>query len=189
MALSWSNRTHLSNGTRFCSQVFRIQGNSFRAKIRSGFWSSLVVFLAAIMNTGCTSSADRGSLEDAVKEIMVETMREKGQSLSITKLSLVHQGSNSYEGLAEGTLDGKKIQLEVYAVYDGINVKAEWQPTAAYVQEESNRIIEEQQREYDRMMKEYQKQADEAARRAEESYQKEIERQRFLNEFGEQSMY
>lgn len=174
MALSWSNRTHLSNGTRFCSLAFRIQGKNLIAKIKSGFWYILIVFLATITNSGCTSNTNRGSLEDAVKEIMVETMREKGQSLSITKLSLVHQGGNSYEGLAEGTLDGKKIQLDVYAVYDGINVKAEWQPTAAYVQEESNRIIEEQQREYDKMMKEYQKQADEAARRAEESYQEEI---------------
>ncbi len=128
-------------------------------------------------------------IENEVKKMMIETMRKKGQNLTITKLSLVHQGGNSYEGLAEGTLDWKKIQLDVYAVYDGINVKAEWQPTAAYIQEETNRIIEEQEREYDKMMKEYQKQADEAARRAEERYQEEIERQRFLNEFGEQSMY
>ena len=99
--------------------------------------------------------------------MMIETMREKGQNLNITAFSLVHQGGNNYEGLASGTLGGEKIELDVYVVYDGTSFKAEWQPTAEYVQKENDRIYEESKKEYDKMMKDYQKE--------QERYQKELE--------------
>lgn len=155
-------------------------------KSGNALWSLLITFIACFMFFGCT--ADKGALEKEVKKIMVETMREKGQNMTITQLSLVHQGGNNYEGLAEGTLDGEKIQLDVYVVYDGENVKAEWQPTAAYVQEQTNKAIEENNREYERQMKEYQKQVDEYQRQADEALQ-EIENQRLLNEMNSHQMY
>lgn len=149
-------------------------------------WSLLIAFLVSFVFVGCT--VDKGALEKEVKKIMVETMRDKGQNLTITTLSLVHQGGNNYEGLAEGTLDGEEIQLDVYVVYDGENVKAEWQPTAAYVQEQTNKAIEESNREYERQMKEYQKQVDEYQRQAEEDLQ-ELENQRIINEMNSYQMY
>lgn len=152
----------------------------------------LTMIFSAVLS-GCGNNSyrtlvGRNSLDNEVKKIMVETMRGQGHNISVTNLSLVHHGGNDYEGLADGTFDGERVQWNVYAVYDGVNVKAEWQPTAEYVQKENNRIYEEQQREYDKMMKEYQKQADEATRKAEEELQQiefETDMQMRMNEWYE----
>lgn len=166
--------TQMSSVTSDNNLVGHTKRNGCRTKITSGFWSFLVVIFMAITIIGCTTTTDRSELEREVKKMMVDTMREKGQSLTITKLSLVHQGGNNYEGLASGTIDGEKIELDVYVVYDGASFKAEWQPTDEYVQKEANRIYEEQQREYDRMMKEQQKQ--------QEKYLRELEREQEMNQ-------
>lgn len=124
---------------------------------------------------------DKSTLENEVKKIMTENARGQGHYITVYKLSLVHQGGNNYVGLADGTFDGRNMQWDVYAVCDGANVKAEWQPTTEYVQKENNRIIEEQQREYNRMMKEYQKQAEEQMRQIEFESQMQMR----MNEWNE----
>jgi hypothetical protein len=176
-----NHETQWSDGICKRLQAGYTKSNDLRTKIISGFWIYLAVFVTAIYISSCT--ADIGELEKEVKKTMVNTMREKGQSLTITKLSLVHQGGNNYEGLAAGTLDGEKIELDVYVVYDGASFKAEWQPTAEYVQKENNRIYEEQQREYDRMMKENQKQQEKALREVEEA-ERELEMQMNTNDWN-----
>ena len=180
------SKNHMGSGTCNSSKIRKAQMNEQRTRITSLILSFLTVFIASFMFIGCT--VDKGSLENEVKKIMVETMREKGQNLTITKFSLVHQDGNNYEGLAEGTLDGEKIQLDVYAVYDGENIKAEWQPTAAYIQEMNNKIEEETQREIDEQMKEIQKQQEEYQREAEEDLQ-ELENKLLLDEMNSHQMY
>ena len=176
-----NHETQWSDGICKRLQAGYTKSNEFRSKIISGFWIYLAVFVTAIYMSSC--SADIGELEKEVKKTMVDTMREKGQNLTITKLSLVHQGGNNYEGLASGTIDGEKIELDVYVVYDGASFKAEWQPTAEYVQKENNRIYEEQQREYERMMKENQKQQEKALREVEEA-ERELEMQMNTNDWN-----
>ena len=66
--------------------------------------------------------------------MMVEKMKEKGQTLNISDFTLVHQDGNNYTGLATCTLDGEKMDLDVKVVYDGSNFQAEWAPTAEYQQ-------------------------------------------------------
>ena len=73
---------------------------------------------------------------------------------------------------------------DVYAIYDGANVKAEWQPTAEYIQKENNRIFEEQQRESDRMLKEYQKEQERYLEEL-EMIQQQSEMQMRANEWNE----
>lgn len=142
-----------------------------KAEANIALFYTVIGFVLAMMLSaalgGCSSSsnntvADRTSLENEVKKIMIENMRGQGHNISITQLSLVHQGGNNYEGIADGTFDGSSMQWDVYAVCDGVNVKAEWQPSAEYIQKETNRIIEKQQREYNKIMNEYQKQVEKA---------------------------
>ena len=173
--------TQWSDGAHNRLQTGHIKSNDLRAKIISGFWIYLAVFVTAFYISSC--SADISELEKEVKKMMVDTMREKGQNLTINKLSLVHQGGNNYEGLATGTLNGEKIELDVYVVYDGASFKAEWQPTAEYVQKENDRIYEEQQREYDRMMKENQKQQEKYLREMEKAG-RELEMQMNTNDWN-----
>jgi len=157
----------VSSVTSGYSLVGRTKNNVCRTKTTHGFWSFLVVIFMAFIISGCSATSDISELEREVQKMMVETMREKGQKLNITEFSLVHQGGNNYEGLAKGTIDGERIELDVNVVWDGESFKAEWQPTAAYIQEMNNKIIEDGKKEYDKMMKEYQKE--------QERYQKELE--------------
>ena len=139
---------------------------SHRTKVLLNLMYVMFMFFVTFVNIGCI--ADTSSLEKDVKKLMIETMREKGHRLTINELILVHQSDNNYEGLAKGTFDGEKIELNVYVIYDGVNVKAEWEPTEAYVQEENERFFEEQQKEYNRIMDDVQRQ--------QEQYQKEADK-------------
>ena len=159
--------TQMSSVTSDYTLVGHTKSKVCGTKTASGFWNILVVIFMAFTISGCSSTTNTSELEREVKKMMIETMRKKGQNLNITAFSLVHQGGNNYEGLASGTLGGEKIELDVYVVYDGTTFKAEWQPTAEYVQKENDRIYEESKKEYDKMMKDYQKE--------QERYQKELE--------------
>ena len=212
MAFCGKCGTQLKDGVKFCPKCgqqaigFSVNQNSetnnVYVKPKENQMKKLVIIVAVSIITiiaiyaatgGCSNTGgslnysvkeERGSIENTVKQIMIKTMREKGNSLNITNLSLVHQGGNNYEGIAEGTIDGKKMQWDVYAIYDGANVKAEWQPTAEYIQKENNRIIEEQQRESDRMLKEYQKEQERYLEEL-EMIQQQSEMQMRANEWNE----
>ena len=86
---------------------------------------------------GCSGTTV--DLENEVKTMMIDTMKEKGQNLSISQLTLVHQEGNNYTGIAKCILDGEKIDLDVDVVFDGEKFQAEWAPTAEYQQ----KVLEE----------------------------------------------
>ena len=140
-----------------------------RTKVLFNLMYVMFMFFVTFVNIGCI--ADTSSLEKDVKKLMIETMREKGHRLTVSELILVHQSDNNYEGLAKGTFDGEKIEFNVYVIYDGVNVKAEWEPTATYVQEENERFLEEQQKEYKRVMDEVQRQQDQYQKEADKLLQ------------------
>ena len=167
----------VSSVTSGYSLVGHTKSNVCKTKMTSGFWNYIVIIFMAITISGCTTTTtDISELERVLKKMMVETMREKGQRLNITEFTLVHQGGNNYEGLAKGTLDGRKIELDVDVVCDGESFKADWGPTAACVQEMNNKIIEEGKKEYDKMMNEYQKEQERYLKEA-EMQQKQLEMQ------------
>ena len=96
-------------------------------------WGAVGTLLwIAVANFG--GSPDTEMLQNEVKKMMVEKMKERGQTLNITDLTLVHQDGNNYTGLATCTIDGEKMDLDVVVVYDGSNFQAEWAPTAEYQQ-------------------------------------------------------
>ena len=74
---------------------------------------------------------------------MIEKFKSDGQNLVITDLKLIHETGNSYKGLADCTLDGEEIQLDVSVLCDGENIQAEWAPTAEYQQKALNQALEE----------------------------------------------
>lgn len=86
----------------------------------------------AIGFSASDDSSNTDMLEKEVKQMMVDEMQKKGQSLIVSEFTLVHQEGNKYTGLAKCTLDGKKIDLDVDVVYDGEKFQAEWSPTAEY---------------------------------------------------------
>ena len=97
-------------------------------------WIAAIVFLIIIVAANMGGGSDTDMLQKEVKKMMVEKMKEKGQSLVITDFTLVHQDGNNYTGLAACTLDGEKMDLDVKVVYDGSSFQAEWAPTAEYQQ-------------------------------------------------------
>lgn len=103
------------------------------------------VLVLAIFAIGFSASDDsEGSsntdmLEKEVKQMMIDEMQKKGQTLKVGEFTLVHQEGNKYTGLAKCTLDGEQIDLDVDVVYDGKKFQAEWAPTAEY----QAKVIEE----------------------------------------------
>ena len=117
--------------------VYTIRKKASMAK--SAFiWGAVGTLLwIGLANIGGGSDTDM--LQSEVQKMMVEKMKEKGQSLVISDFTLVHQDGNNYTGLAACTLDGEKMDLDVKVVYDGSSCQAEWAPTAEYQQ----KVIEE----------------------------------------------
>ena len=108
--------------------------------------SSLLLFsLIALLFVSCTMSTS--DIERETKKLMIEKFKSDGQNLVITDLKLIHETGNSYKGLADCTLDGEEIQLDVSVLCDGENIQAEWAPTAEYQQKALNQALEETEQE------------------------------------------
>ena len=61
-------------------------------------WIAAIVFLIIIVAANMGGSSDTDMLQKEVKKMMVEKMKEKGQTLNITDFTLVHQDGNNYTG-------------------------------------------------------------------------------------------
>ena len=97
-------------------------------------WIGAIVFLIIIVAANTCGGSDTEMLQKEVKKMIVEKTKEKGQTLTISSFTLVHQDGNNYTGIASCTLDGEKVDLDVKVVYDGSSFQAEWEPTAEYKQ-------------------------------------------------------
>lgn len=104
--------------------------STFERIYQSGWsWLVAIVLIIVLFNLRACST---DQLEKDVKKLMIATMKERGQDLKISFLTIVHQEGNYYIGIAKGTLNGKRIEFDVNVVYDGIKLQAEWEPTSDY---------------------------------------------------------
>ncbi len=93
----------------------------------------LSVIASVVIFSSCSMSTS--DVERETKKLMVDKFKEDGQKLVIKELTLIHESGNSYKGLADCTLDGEEIQLDLSVLCDGNNIQAEWAPTAEYLQQ------------------------------------------------------
>ena len=127
----------------------------------------ILLFMLAIVLSSCGMSVS--DIERETKELMVQEFKKEGQNLVIGSLTLVHESGNSYKGIAEATLDGEKIQLDVSVLCDGNNLQAEWEPTAAYQRKALNDALEKAQKEADKSQKEFEEEMNKAQKEFEEA--------------------
>ena len=134
------------------------------------FWSGLCLILVAIIATSC--EMDMKSLERDVIDLMIEKTQEEGHRLTISGLHLVHEGGNYYTGIATGTFDGARIELNVAVVCDGASFQAEWAPTEAYLQKQA----EQAQQEFERGWKREVQKLEREEKKAMEEWERELRR-------------
>lgn len=108
--------------------------NGEMAKGKSAFGYTIAGLVLSIIFSASYFSISKDDLSTEVEQIMVDKMKENGNTLVVSDLTLTHKGGNEYTGLAKCTLDGKRIDLNVNVISDGTSVQAEWTPTAEYIQ-------------------------------------------------------
>ena len=101
----------------------------------------LVLSLGVRLLSSCASSTD--DLEREVKKAMIENAKSNGQNMTISNFALVHKGGNDYTGIATCTIDGERMDLNVYVVCDGSKFQAEWAPTEEYQAKELEKVWDE----------------------------------------------
>ena len=112
--------TQINDGAKFCpkcgqptnaasqQQVYQQQyvaqpqekehGRMYKMWHSKWNWIAAIVFLIIIVAANMGGSSDTDMLQKEVKKMMVEKMKEKGQTLNITDFTLVHQDGNNYTG-------------------------------------------------------------------------------------------
>ena len=163
MAFCGNCGTQLNEGAKFCpkcgqstnaasqQQVYQQQyvaqpqekehGRMYKMWHSKWNWIGAIVFLIIIGAVNIVGGS-KTKLQKEVKSIMVEKMKERGQTLVITDLTLVHKEGNNYTGLATCTLDGEKIEYDVRVIYDGSSIQAEWEPTEEYFDEQLQKLFD-----------------------------------------------
>lgn len=127
--------------------------------------SLFLLGLMAVLFVSCGLSTS--DIENETKKLMVEKFKGDGQNLVIKDLTLIHEAGNSYKGVADCTLDGERIQLDVSVLCDGENIQAEWAPTAEYQQKALNQAMEEAEQE----MNQAYEQAEQELNKAQEEFE------------------